>query len=52
MQQPAATAPAATAAHQAEQAGSNLPRVLLENYLMLSASLENQNLGRLQDMLL
>lgn len=26
-------------------------QVLLENYLMLSAALENQNLGRLQDML-
>jgi hypothetical protein len=26
-------------------------QVLLENYLMLAAALENQNLGRMQDML-
>uniref|UniRef100_A0A383WHZ4 SAM domain-containing protein n=1 Tax=Tetradesmus obliquus TaxID=3088 RepID=A0A383WHZ4_TETOB len=30
---------------------ADLPRVLLENYLMLAAALENQNLGRVQDML-
>ncbi|WIA31432.1 hypothetical protein OEZ86_002330 [Tetradesmus obliquus] len=30
---------------------ADLPRVLLENYLMLAAALENQNLGRMQDML-
>lgn len=26
-------------------------QVLLENYLMLAAALENQNIGRMQDML-